>query len=144
MVSESKPLTIVSTLPIIHGSPTEWDNLNTAVKEADKLRQEICPDSKTIISFDLQRYAKSIALQVRSDVRDNYVFRMGELHVVFCVLKVLGKMTDGRGLDRAFEEAGEFDKFFLFLIFQIDCILYFRRYCSGHPNFEVFNFLISN
>ena len=131
------------------GGPTEWDNLYTAIKEADKLRQEICPDSKTIISFYLQLYAKAIRLQVRSDVRDNFVFQMGELHVIFFVLKVLGKMIDGSGLDQAFEEAGKFDKFFLFLIFQIDCLLYFLHYCSGHPNFEwqmfqVFNFLIFN
>ena len=32
--------------------------------------------------------------------------KMGELHVVFTVLKVLGKMIDGSGLDQCFEEAG--------------------------------------
>ena len=31
---------------------------------------------------------------------------MGELHVVFTTLKVLGKVIDGSGLDQAFEEAG--------------------------------------
>ena len=31
---------------------------------------------------------------------------MGELHVVFTVLKVLGEMIDGSGLDQSLEEAG--------------------------------------
>ena len=33
---------------------------------------------------------------------------MGELHVVFCFLKVPGKMIDGSGLDQAFEESRKF------------------------------------
>ena len=33
------------------------------------------------------------------------VFRVGELHVAFCALKVMGKLTDGSGLDQSFEEA---------------------------------------
>ena len=32
---------------------------------------------------------------------------MGELDLVFCVLKVIGKSIDGSGLDQVFEEAGE-------------------------------------
>ena len=31
---------------------------------------------------------------------------MGELHVVFTALKVLGKITDNLGLDQSLEEAG--------------------------------------
>ena len=35
-----------------------------------------------------------------------FVFRMGELHVVFCTLKVIGKLIDGSGLDQIIDEAG--------------------------------------
>ena len=98
-------LTAVSTLPVINGSPTEWENLYTAIKEAKNLSNVIFPAGKTIISFDLQLYIKAIKLQVKPDVKADYVFRMGGLHVVFCVLKVLGKMIDGSGLDQVFEEA---------------------------------------
>ena len=92
---------------MINGSPTEWENLYSAIKEADKMRQEVYPVGKTIISFDLQLYAKSIRLQVKPDVSESFIFRIGELHVVFCVLKILGKMIDSSGLDKAFEEAGK-------------------------------------
>ena len=41
-------------------------------------------------------------LQQKPDV----VFRMGELHVVFCALKVIRKLINGSGLDQIFDEAG--------------------------------------
>ena len=69
--------------------------------------KELSNSSKTVISFDLLLYAKAIRLQVKSDIRGNYVFRIGELHVVFTSLKVLDKLIDGSGLDQAFEKAGK-------------------------------------
>ena len=93
-------------LPIISGSPTLWENLYTAMKEAEKIRQHIYQDGKTIISFDLQFYIKAIMLQQRPDIQNGFVFSMGELQVVFCALKVIGKLIDGSGLDQIFDEAG--------------------------------------
>ena len=37
---------------------------------------------------------------------EGFIFRMAELHVVFTVLKVLGKIINNSGLDLSFEEAG--------------------------------------
>ena len=37
---------------------------------------------------------------------EGFLFRMGELHVVFTVRKVLGKIINNSGLDLSFEEAG--------------------------------------
>ena len=59
-------------LPVINGSPTEWQNLYTAIKEAEKLRQCVWSDGKTVISFDLQLYIKAIRLQQKPDIRDNF------------------------------------------------------------------------
>ena len=108
VIANANPLTLVSTLPIINGSPTEWDNLYTAIREAENLRRELLPEQKTIISFNFQLYAKAVLLQAKPEIRNNYIFSMGELHVVFCFLKVLGKMIDGSGLDQAFEESRKF------------------------------------
>ena len=36
---------------------------------------------------------------------NNFVIRFGELHVVFTDFKMLGKIIDGSGSDKAFEEA---------------------------------------
>ena len=37
---------------------------------------------------------------------NDFVFRTGELYVVFCGLRVMGKLIDDSGLDASFEEAG--------------------------------------
>ena len=106
MIGQKKSLANAVMLPIINGSPTEWENLYASIKEDEKLRKKIFKAGKTIISFDLQLYIKTIRLQERNDIKDSFVFRMGELHVVFCVLKVIGKLIDGSGLDHVFNEAG--------------------------------------
>ena len=106
LVGNFSTLTSVVLLRVINGSPTKWGNIYTAIKEAQDLSKKIYPKGKTIISFDLQLYIKAIRLQVRPEIKAAFVFRIGELHVVFCVLKVLGKMIDRSGLDQVFEEAG--------------------------------------
>ena len=53
----------------------------------------------------MQLYIKAVMLQQRPDIQSGFVFRMGELHVMFCALKVMGKLIDGSGLDEAFDEA---------------------------------------
>ena len=106
LVGNVSTLTSVALLPVLNGSPTEWENIYTAIKETQDLSKNIYPEGKTIISFDLQLYIKAIRLQVRPEIKAGFVFRMDELHVVFCVLKVLGKMIDESGLDQVFEEAG--------------------------------------
>ena len=75
--------------------------------EADKLRKYLNGATKTIISFDLQLYSKAIQLQQREDIQNNFVFRLGELLVVFYFIKTLGKMISGSSLDQAFIEAGK-------------------------------------
>ena len=40
------------------------------------------------------------------DIRNNYIFRLGELHIVFAMIKVLGKYIENIGLDRLFIESG--------------------------------------
>ena len=83
LVGIKSPITSVTMLPVINGSPTDWENLYSAMKEAEKLRQCIFEGGKTTISVDLQLYIKAIRLQERPDVIDGFVFRMGELHIVF-------------------------------------------------------------
>ena len=62
---------------------------------------------KTIISSDLQLYSKAIPLHVKpGDIKNDSVFRMGKIHIVFTTLKVFEKLIDGSGLDQAFEEVG--------------------------------------
>ena len=105
VIGKSNPLTLVSPLSVINGSPTEWDNLYTKIRMMTNDLSKILPEQKTIISFDLQLYAKAVLLQASPEIRNNFIFRIEELHPVFCFLKVLGKTIDGSGLDQAFEQA---------------------------------------
>ena len=105
MITPENAVTSFCSLPIISGSPTDWDNLFTSLKEVQKVNASLAPGTSTIVTFDLQLYSKAIQLQLNSDIDDSFVIRMGELHVVFTALKVLGKLIDGSGLDQAFEEA---------------------------------------
>ena len=89
-------------LPIIIGSPTEWEHLYAAMKEAEEIKNCIFKDRKTIIFFDLQLYIKAVMLQQRLDICKGFVFRMGELQIIFCALKVIGKLIQESGLDQAF------------------------------------------
>ena len=108
ILGKKTPKTVVMMLPVINGNPTAWGNLCSVFKEAERLRRSVYSDDKTIISFDIQLYIKTTRLQERNDVKNGFVFRMGELHVVFCALKVIEKLIDGSGLDQAFGEAGNF------------------------------------
>ena len=62
------------------------------------------PGTKTIVTFDLQLYSKTLLLGSNSET-DNLLIRLVELHVVFTAFRMLGKITDGSGLDKTFEEA---------------------------------------
>ena len=58
-------------------------------------------------------------------------FRIGELHVVFTMLKVLGKLIDGSGLDQAFEEAGRIIVI-LFIYYSFE--KYFQWFLKSKPS----------
>ena len=104
MITKENPTTNFCSLPIIFGSPTEWDNLFSSLKEVQKINDLLSPGTKTILTFDLQLYSKVLQLESNSEI-NNFVIRLGELHVVFTTFKMLGKIIDGSGLDKAFEEA---------------------------------------
>ena len=76
------------------------------MKEAEEIRKQIYKDGKTIILFALQLNLKAMMLQQGTDVQCGFVFRKGELHAIFCALKVVSKLIDGSGLDQIFDEAG--------------------------------------
>lgn len=104
LISDIKPKTTVAMLPITPGSPTEWENLYTAIKVSSELNYKLNAEGKTVISFDLHLYIKAVLLQNKCEIKENFIFRMGELHTVFCFLRVFGKFIDGNGLDQMFEE----------------------------------------
>ena len=50
----SKPvIATVTILPIINETPTGWEHLYTVLKEAERIKNRIFKDGKTIFSFNL-------------------------------------------------------------------------------------------
>ena len=97
LITKENPATTFCSLPIIFGSPTEWNNLFSSLKEVQKIYDILSPGTKTVVTWDLQLYSNSEIY--------NFVLRPGELHVVFTAFKMLGKIIDISGLGKAFEEA---------------------------------------
>lgn len=93
-------------MPLYPGSPTDWSNLYTSLKIAQGINVESTGSKTTIITLDLQLYAKAMQLRAKNDIKTEFVFRLGELHTVFAMLKCLGKYVEDSGLDKLFLEAG--------------------------------------
>ena len=95
----------VSSLLVISGSTADWSNLCTAHKIVQNTNITCTPQKKTIASLDIKLYAKCIQLQSKRKMSNNFLFRFGELYVVFTVLKILRKYINKKGLDDTFVEA---------------------------------------
>jgi len=64
-------------------------------------------ESITVVTLDMQLYDLAMKLWVeREDIRNHFLFRPGELHIVFWALSALGKYIEGSGIDQAWVEAG--------------------------------------
>ena len=59
--------------------------------------------TKTIVTLDLQLYSKALQLESNLEIK-NFVIELGELDV-FTAFKMLEKIINGNGLDKAFKEA---------------------------------------
>lgn len=66
----------------------------------------VTPSQKTVISLDLQLYIKCIKLKSKEAINTNFIFRMGDLHIIFASLKVIGKYINCSGIDTYLVKAG--------------------------------------
>ena len=70
-------------------------------------RQVCGPNQMTVVTFDLQLYDIAMKLWMTDEtIRKQFIFRPGELHVVFWALAALGKYREASGVDQAWVEAG--------------------------------------
>ena len=104
----SIPMTRTTTqcLPLLPSTPTDWSNLYCALKIVQGINVSVTGNYRTIVTLDLQLYSKCMQLREKDDISENFIFRLGELHVIFAMLKVIGKYISESGVDRLFIEAG--------------------------------------
>ena len=105
LINEAHVKTTYCALPALQESRTDWSYLYTALKSSQNLNATVSSAEKAIVSLDLQLYSKCIQLQSNLEISEQFIFHMGELHIVFAASKTLGKIIDGRGLYQSFIEA---------------------------------------
>ena len=96
--------TTCQVLPLFPGSPTDCLNLCTALKFVQGINASVSGHAKTIVSLDLQLYAKCKQLREKNEIAEN--FHLGELHIAFAMIKVVGKYVVCSGIDRLYMEGG--------------------------------------
>ena len=107
LVTEEQMITTCQGLPLYPSSPTDWSTLYSALKMVQDINVEVTGERRTIVSLDLQLYSKCMKLRSDKEIKENFIFRLGELHIVFAMLKVIGKYIEGSGVvDKVFTEAG--------------------------------------
>ena len=106
LISKDKEPAIIQFLPSYPGPPTDCSNLYSALKRVQGIATRTTPNLKTIVTLDLQLYDKCMRMTDNPVIRDNFIFRLGELHIVFAMLKVLGKYIIDSGLDDIFTGTG--------------------------------------
>ena len=94
--------------PLIRSPPTDYNTLYTGLMRAQNITTCVMgSNSITVVTLDLQLYDMAMKLWVeREDIRKKFLFRPGELHVVFWALASLGDYIEGSGIDQAWVEAG--------------------------------------
>ena len=107
-LTDKADVTTAALLPRLKTPPTDWTTLYSALKIVQGISIKISPDKKSVVTLDLQLYIKCIQLSSRKDIADNFVFRMGELHIVFAMLRAIGSYIENSGLDKLFSHCGIF------------------------------------
>ena len=61
----------------------------------------------TVVTLDMQLYDLAMKLWCSEEhIANAFLFRPGELHIIFWALASLGDYIEGSGLDQAWVEAG--------------------------------------
>ena len=100
LLTKTPSVTLCETLPLSPISPTDWTVLYAALKQAQEINMKVFPNKKTIVTLDLQLYAKCMELRSRNKIKYKLIFKLEELNIVFAFLKVLGKYINCCGLDQ--------------------------------------------
>ena len=93
-------------MPLYANIPTDFSNLYHSLKLAQGINVAVSVTGKTIATLDLQLYSKCMQMRENEEIKKNFIFRHGELHIVFAFLKVIGKYIQGSGIDQVLIEAG--------------------------------------
>jgi len=98
----------IHVLPLIAAPANQWLTLMTVLQLAQNINTQVVgPDKKTIITLDMDLYARALKLQtLKPDDFKHMVLRVGEVHTVLCALRAIGSSIEGSGIDDTWIEVG--------------------------------------
>ena len=102
MVTKACSITNINALLLYLEPPMDSSNLYQALKICQNISTALAPSRKTIITLDLELYAKALQVQGRNEIANNFVWRTGELYIVFTFQHVIGKYIENSSLDQSF------------------------------------------
>ena len=134
LLTKTPSVTLCETLPLSPISPANWTGLYTALTQAQGINMKVSPNKKTIVTLDLQLYAKCMELRSRNEIKDNFIFRLGELHIVFASLKVLDKYINCSGSDQILVDT---ETWFYYVIMNLEWKVYEAGFQSTYDTIFV-------
>ena len=93
----------IMMFPLIPGPASSYSAIYTSLMLAQNITTHVAYGSKkTIIALDLDLYERALQLRnSRDDLRDKFILRLGELHIVFAHIRAIGRFIENTGLDDA-------------------------------------------
>ena len=93
----------IMMFPLIPGPASSYSAIYTSLMLAQNITTHVAYGSKkTIIALDLDLYDRALQLRnSRDDLRDKFILRLGELHIVFAQCRAIGRFIENTGIDDA-------------------------------------------
>jgi hypothetical protein len=92
ITSETNQTNIGVIAPLLREPPSNYDALFTIIMRAKSVTNELLGHgNRTVVTFDLQLYNMAMKLWLSNpNIRQDFLFRPGELHILFWALSALG------------------------------------------------------
>ena len=105
--SEKREKVCQIKVPLIRSPPTSPQTLYTALCLAQKINVSVVGmHRRRVITLDLDLYERAVKIRGNTGHTNCWVLRMGELHIMFVLLRSLGRYIEGSGLDDIWIEKG--------------------------------------
>ena len=100
------PPTTICPLPILDSPAPEYSSLFTMMTEMEKIQQALNGDgAPVLVAADMALFSKLLEIKLNLK-KENWIVRLGDLHVVIAMLRCIGVFLEGSGFDEVLHESG--------------------------------------
>ena len=107
LISETKSLSNVSTLPLFAASPTDQSVQLTLMNQLEKINSFILgPGKKVVVTLDIALYKPVKQLEMaQEDYQRKWLLKPGELHIFIAMLPTIGDFIQNSGIPGLWTES---------------------------------------